>query len=193
MLNGTARTVPQPFASSPEAIFIAAGLFVLYGSWVNPRANPNLRILLSDLRPGSADFFSTVGLGVFALALVIVLLGWGVRCFLPFGERLHCDRSLLTWSKIPWIGFGNRWVTRTVPPSEISHAHYGLAYRKRGGDLYGVLLEVGGKRWKLFAGIDSPEANRILNGLKGLGVNVPHDPGMRESIRETLRDRRAQL
>jgi hypothetical protein len=45
----------------------------------------------------------------------------------------------------------------------------------------------------MFWQIEPPEANRILRGLEALGVNVHHDPEMRASVRESLRDRRAQL
>jgi hypothetical protein len=91
------------------------------------------------------------------------------------------------------VSFGNRRVTRTIPVIEIVHASYAIVYKGVKEHYFGILLETYGKPWKLFWGIEAPEANRILRGLSGLGVNVLHDPEMREVIRETLLDRRTQL
>ena len=169
---------------------IAGSLFMLY-SGIGDGRSPGVWVILANSRPGSPDFIFNAFGAVFVLVVAVVFFAFGVRYCLPFGERLHCDRSTLTWSKIPWISFGNHWVERSTPLSEILQASYALVYKSKG--VYGILLEVEGKPWKLFWGIETPEANRILRGLKGLGVNVHHDPEMRESIRETLRDRRAQL
>jgi hypothetical protein len=172
-------------------VAVGCALFLLYGSCFGHGQNPNIWVMLADSRPGSTGFAFNVIDAVLIVVLVVFFLLVGIRYFLPFGERLHCDRSTLTWSKIPWVSFGNRWVTRSLPLSEILRASYGIVYKSKG--IYGILLEAEGKPWKLFWGIETPEANRILLGLKGLGVNVHHDPEMRESIRETLRDLRSQL
>jgi hypothetical protein len=170
---------------------IACALFLLYGSCFAHGRNPSLWMMLADSRPGSPGFAFHVIDAVFVVLLVLLFLLVGIRYFLPFGERLRCDRSTLTWSKIPWMSLGNRWVTHSIPLPEAVRASYGIVYKSKG--VYGIVLDTYDEAWKLFWGIESPEANRILRGLKGLGVNVLHDPEMRESIRETLRDRRAQL
>ena len=149
--------------------------------------------MIVDSHPGSSDFVSNLIPFILLLALNVFLLAVGIRYFLPFCERLHCDRSALTWSKIPWVSFGNRRVTRSMPVAEIVRASYSIVFKSRSEHYYGILLDTDGKPWKMFWGIESPEANRILRGLSGLGINVLHDPEMREAIRETLRDRRAQL
>ncbi len=181
-----------PFRSRASRIFFGGLLIVCSVYPLSPRSfahwrNPGIWDMLADSKPGSADFV----FGVFALAFLAIFLLTGIRHLLPFGERLHCDRSTLAWSKIPWIGFGNRWVTRSVPLSEIFQASYGIVYKSKG--VYGILIETWSGTWKLFWSIEAPEANRILRGLRGLGVNVHHDPEIREVIRETLRDRKAQL
>ncbi|MGA2217975.1 MAG: hypothetical protein ABSG51_07805 [Terracidiphilus sp.] len=170
---------------------IACSLFMLYFVGFGHGRNSGYLRILAHSRPGSAEFTSNVFGAVFILVTVIIILSFGVRYSLPFGERLHCDSDTLTWSKIPWLSFGNRWVTRTVPLPEILGASYAIVYKSKG--VYGILLETYGEPWKMFWGIEAPEANRILRGLKALGVNVHRDPEMREVIRETLRDRRAQL
>ena len=128
---------------------------------------------------------------VICLTISIFFLILGIRYLLPFGERLHCDHSTLTWSRIPWISFGNRWITRTVPFTEVVGASYAIVYQQK--NVHGIVLETFDENWKMFWGIEPPEANRILNGLKKLGVNVHHDPEMRSQIRESLKDRRADL
>lgn len=141
--------------------------------------------------PGSPRSGSIVFESALLLLLLLFFLAIGVRHLLPFAETLHCDRSTLTWSRIPWISFGNRRITHSVPFSEVVGASYAIVYRSK--NIHGIVLETYDENWKIFWGIESPEANRILHGLKKLGVNVEHDPEMRASIRETMRDRRAQL
>jgi hypothetical protein len=181
-----------PFRSRTSRIFFG-GLLILCSVYplipwnFAHRRIPTLWEMLADSKPGSADFV----FGVFASVFLAIAFLTGIRHLLPFGERLLCDRTMLTCSKIPWISFGNRWVTRSVPIAEIFRASYGIVYESKG--VYGILIETWGETWKLFWSIDSPEANRILRGLQGLGVNVHHDPEMRLMIRETLRDRRSQL
>jgi len=151
-------------------------LLVAGSSWL---AYPTL------LRTGGSG--DRVPLGI-SLVISIAFLLLGIRYFLPFGERLHCDRTRLTWSRVRW---GIRWITRSVPFSEVVGASYAIVYESK--SVHGLVLETYDENWKTFWGIEAPEANRILTGLKKLGVNVHHDPEMRHSIRETLRDRRAQL
>jgi len=170
---------------------IACSLFMLYFAGFGHERDSSYLRILAHSRLGSTEFSSSVFGAAFILVTVITILGFGVRYFLPFGERLHCDRDTLTWSKIAWLSFGNHWVTKSTPLPEIFRASYTIVYKSKG--VYGIVLETYGESWKMFWNIEAPEANRILRGLKGLGVNIHHDPEMRESIRETLRDRRAQL
>jgi hypothetical protein len=181
-----------PSSTKPAVVggfFIFSGLGLLYLSCFVSGRNPSLLVVIANSRPGSADFV----IAILALTMEVFLLAVGIRYFLPFCERLHCDGSTLTWSKIPWVCFGNRRVTRSVPVSEIVRVSYAIVHGNVSGSYYGILLEPFGSSWKMFWGIESPEANRILIGLKALGINVHHDPEMRESIREKLRDRRAEL
>lgn len=186
--QGTPNTISPSLAGGILVLFALAMLYFL--SFGHGR-NASIWVILADSRPGSADFLSNVIPVVLALALDVFLFAAGIRYFLPFGERLHCDRSTLIWSKIPWVSFGNRWVTHSIPVTEIVRASYVIVSKSKG--FYGILIETDGKPWKLFWAVETPEANRILRGLSELGVNVHQDPEMREAIRETLRDRRVQL
>ena len=184
---------PQPSPHSVGAFFVLSALVMLYFSCFGHGRNPSIWKMAINSRPGSAEFASNVIPFALLLVLNVFLFAVGIRYLLPFCERLHCDRSTLNWSRIPWVSFGNRRVTRSIPVIEIVHASYSIVYKGRHEHYYGILLDTDGKPWKLFWGIESPEANRILLGLKGLGINVLHDPEMREIIQETLRDRRAEL
>jgi hypothetical protein len=184
---------PQPSPHSIGSFFVLFASVMLYFLCFGHGRNSSIWKTIVGSRPGSADFVFNVIFAAFALVLSVFILAVGIRYLLPFCERLHCDRTTLTWSKIPWVSFGNRRVTRSIPVAEIVRASYSIVFKGRREHYYGILLETDGKPWKMFWGIESPEANRILRGLKGLGVNIQDDPEMRESIRETLRDRRAEL
>jgi hypothetical protein len=173
------------------ALAIAGGLANAYFDAVGRGHSPGIWVTLLHSRPGANGFVSTAIMAGVSLAFVTFLPSLGLRYLLPFRETLHCDRTELIWSRTPWVSFGNRWVTRSAPLSEICNARYGIVYRSK--NVHGILLETYGETWKMFWQIESPEANRILHGLKALGVKVQHDPEMREGIREALRDRRAQL
>jgi hypothetical protein len=157
----------------------------------HPGRGPHILEMLTETRPGRRDFVANLIVLTYGSLLELFFLALGVRHLLPFSERLHADRATLIWSRIAWLSFGNRWVTHTIPLSEISRASYAIVYKSKG--IHGVLLETYGENWKAFWGIESPEASRILRGLKALGVNVHHVPELREEIREALRDRRAEL
>ncbi len=182
---------PQPSPHLIGGIFVLFASFMLYSLCFGHGRDPNIWRIVVDSRPGSADFVSNLVSVFLPLVLGVFLLAVGIRHFLPFCERLHCDRSTLTWSKIPWVSFGYRRVTRSVPVAEVVRASYAIVYKSEG--YYGIVLDTYDESWKLFWGIESPEANHILRGLSGLGINALHDPEMRVAIRETLRDRRAQL
>jgi hypothetical protein len=170
---------------------IALSICCVYFAVFRHGRGPNIQDLLAELRPGKRGFVINLVALAYCSLIEVFILAYGVRYLLPFGERLHADRSNLTWSRISWLSFGNRWVTRSVPVTEVVRASYAIVYKSKG--IHGILIETYGEPWKSFWGIEAPEANRILRALKGLGVNIQRDPEMRESIRETLRDRRAQL
>lgn len=175
------------FGGFVVAISMAEIYFAIFGHGRD--RGPWADLLSSD--PGSPRFGSIAFESAVLLLFVLFFLATGVRYLLPFSETLHCDCSTVTWSRIPWLSFGNRWITRSTPFAEIVGASYAVVYKSK--DIHGIVLETYDNSWKMFWQIESPEANRILHGLKKLGVNVEHDSEMRASIRETMRDRRAQL
>jgi hypothetical protein len=170
---------------------IALSICCVYFAVFHHGRGPNIQDLVAELHPGKRGFVINLVVLAYCSLIEVFILAYGVRHLLPFGERLHADRTNFTWSRIRWLSFGQRWTTRSIPISEVVRASYAIVYKSKG--VHGILIETYGDNWKTFWGIEAPEANRILRGLKGLGVNIQHDPEMRESIRETLRDRRAEL
>ncbi|HEY2460836.1 MAG TPA: hypothetical protein VGI16_08510 [Candidatus Acidoferrum sp.] len=118
----------------------------------------------------------------------------GVRSLFPSGEKLHCDRSQLTVSKIPWISFRGRWTTHVFSLAQVSEMKYGLIRRGTARDpsIYGILFLVDGNRRKILRRIGAPEAARLLRGIKKLGLDVPHDPDILPRMQMALEDRRSK-
>jgi hypothetical protein len=113
----------------------------------------------------------------------------GMRNFFLSGEKLHCDRSQMTLSRIPWYSFTGRWTARSFSLAEISKMEYGVVYSGKGGDTYGISFSAHGWRKKLFAGIDARDAFRILRGMESLGVDVRYDPEMLAQSQAMVQDR----
>jgi hypothetical protein len=111
-----------------------------------------------------------------AIVLVLFVSGsifvYGFRYFFPPGDRLHCDHSAFTISKIAFWSFGNRWKVQSVLPSEVTEARYGVVQRSRNGKIYGIRADIRGKSWNVLPGVPASDARTILQGLRSMGVNV---------------------
>ena len=149
---------------------------MVYGSLFQHGKRPGLLVSLHD---DSELFKAHVGLlylnviaVVLVLAVGVYLFALGIRNLFSSGDRLHCDHSTFTISKIAFWSFGDRWVVQSVLPSEVSQARYGVVQSGRGGRVYGILANVRGKSWKVFSGIDVSDAKRVLQGLNRMGVDV---------------------
>jgi hypothetical protein len=131
--------------------------------------------------------------GMVVMALVTGLFFiLGLRGLFPSGETVHCDRSTLTVSKIPFVSFRGKWRTRTFELLYVCSLRYTVLQSGRGESTYGIRFLCGGKQTML-AGLTAPQAYRILGALKILGADVPEHREMRYVVREALRDRREQL
>jgi hypothetical protein len=140
---------------------------------------------------------STYKDNVFGLVMGAILCGMfflaGLRAFFPSGETMHCDRSTLTVSKIPWISFNGRWHTREFVLSEVTELCFGVLQSGRGDSIYGIRFVYACRKQKMLAGVTAPQAYKILSALKSLGADVPAHHDMRYVVREALRDQREQL
>jgi len=152
------------------------GLFFMYATIFSHGKKPGL---LTGILDNPELFNSNVELfwvNIIAIILLFLTFGWitifGFRCFFPFGDSLHCDHSTFTISKIAFWSFGDRWNVQSVLPLDVSQARYDVFQTGRGGKTYGIRVDIRGKSWKIFAGIDASEAELILHGLNRMGVNV---------------------
>jgi hypothetical protein len=127
------------------------------------------------------------------LGMWLFFAALGIRSFFTSGQMLHCDRSHLTISKIPWLNFNGQWRSRTFPIAAISQLEFAIWPTRARETYYLIRFWVKGKRQKILAGIEALEAHRILKGLKSLGVDVRHDPERQSLVRESIRDRRAEF
>jgi hypothetical protein len=120
------------------------------------------------------------------LTLLMVLLSWRyVVSAYPSDEMFHCDRSMLTVSKVRWLDFKNtHWDTCSYALVEIASMKYQAIASLRGTSIYGLRFIVGGRRQRVLPGLKASEADKILKALKGLGVDVPGDPKLPGRLQE---------
>jgi hypothetical protein len=148
---------------------------------------------VTHYRSGYSDFGEAVA-GLFCMAAVCGLMfSLGARTFFPSGELLHCDRQSLTVSRITWWNLRGHWTTRSYPLADISQLCFGVVIRSRGNNFDGLRFQAYGKKHKLFAGLEAPEAHKILKGLHALGVDVPDLADMHYLVDEALKERSMKL
>lgn len=117
----------------------------------------------------------------------------GIRLVCPAGEVLICDRNRVTTRRIPWYSFTGRWVTHTYNALDVSGFRLKFYGSGRGGSVYGIRFYVNGSTKSIFHGcIESPEAYRMLLGLKSLGLDVPPDPKLISHVKRGLYDRKEE-
>ena len=108
----------------------------------------------------------------------------------PSDEAIHCDRSTLTVSKVPWLDASNRtWRTRSYPLGEVSKLRFGIIASAKGSSIYGIRFVATGKDQKILPGIQAPEAAEILKALAILGADVVDDPKLPQKVEEALSKR----
>jgi hypothetical protein len=174
---------------SSIAIAVPAAAWVYYAVF-RPHDGYSLWWVLRYDR--ARDFIEAAAATLFHLVLSGGALALGVRSLFPSGEKLHCDHSQLTVSKIPWLSFRGRWLTRVFSLADISQMEYGILQRGTASNpsIYGLRFLANGRAQKALSRLEAPEASHLLRGLEGLGVDVRHDPDMLARIQETLGERR---
>jgi|SRR5215469_4615355 len=111
--------------------------------------------------------------------IAIVRLLWeAFRNLFPSGESLTCDSSGLIVGRIPRSSLHGRWVYESFANSAVKEMSFGAVERSPYGTITGLRFMVDGKRKKILAGLESPEAAEVLDALASLGVSVTRDPGM---------------
>jgi hypothetical protein len=175
------------------AIMAASVGFFLWLCFHHDRYGYSLWRYLVRYRAGSQTFnenlFAVLMLGMVCGLMFTVSL----RAFFPSGETVHCDRSRLTISKIPFISFRGKWQTRWLPTSEVKGLHFAVLQSGKGDSIYGIRFHTVASKDKMLAGVTAPQAYKIIGALKKLGAEAPHQRDMRYEVREALRDERERL
>ncbi len=131
----------------------------------------------------------------FALVFLMWLFfaAMGVRSIFTSGQMLHCDRSELTISKIPWLNFKGEWQSRAFIPAEVSQLELAI-WPTRSRETYDfVRFRADDETHKILEGITAPAGYRVLKGLKSLGFDAKDISDVRYLAKEAIRDQRAEL
>jgi hypothetical protein len=108
------------------------------------------------------------------------------RAAWPSDETFHCDREVITISRVPWLDFGNHtWQTHVYPLRDVHRIRFAIIGILKGTAFYGLRFDARGGRWTL-PGLEAPQAKAILPALKALGDDVPDDPKLEKKVKETL-------
>jgi hypothetical protein len=178
----------KPGANRRDGIFLICGAifvfsFMMFGS---RHRMPNAWNNLTNSHWPSFDFVLALFMAILATGLSGSLFLNGVRRFFPLGAWLHCDRSTLTISKVPWFNLQGQWKSQSFPTSNVAEFKFCVTEQ----NLYGFRFRAGDCKYEIFIGLEAPEADEILKGLQRLGVDVVRDPSIQEKIDKTQSDRR---
>jgi hypothetical protein len=157
--------------------FILAAAFLFFFTIIiDKHGRPGLWYDLQKASRYSFEFFllSLLIVGILIWCGYLVLIG--IRLFFPAGEQLQCDRTTLTYQKIPWISLRGRWKKWSFPITSVNELMYGVILEgnpeKNIADTYGLDFYVGDKQYKIFGGIEASDANDILKKLRAFGADV---------------------
>ena len=173
--DGSLQSGESRGAAGVISILAAAFLF-FFTVIIDKHGRPGLWYDLKQAPGYSSEFYffllCLIGVLVFCGHLLLI----GVRLFFPGGEQLQCDRTTFTYSKIPWISLRGRWKRQSFPTAEVSELMYGVIVQgneeKKIADTYGLSFYVGDKEYKIFGGLEAPDADDILKEVRAFGVDV---------------------
>jgi hypothetical protein len=172
--DGSLQSGGSRVAAGVISILAAAYLFA-FTVIIDKHGRPGLWYDLKSAPRDSFGFYflllCLVGILVFCGYLLLI----GLRLFFPAGEQLQCDRTAFTYSNIPWISLRGRWKRRSFPVSTVTELIYGVIREgnpeKNIQDTYGLSFYVADKEYKIFGGLEAPDADDILKTLRAFGVD----------------------
>ncbi len=136
-------------------------------------------VITKDLVPLDVWSYSSNWPLLLAITFFAGSLLWGaLRSLFPSGESLTCDRSTLTIGRIPNTSLRGRWNSRRSQSMRSKRLQFAQVRYSRYGGVTGLRFKADGKTKKILAGLESPEAAKILDALVSFGVNVVRDPAM---------------
>jgi hypothetical protein len=155
--------------------FIVVTVLVMFGLLFLPgkHGNPSMWRDLSASPVDSGSF--VVDLVILSLVPILIFLTsrrYVVSAY-PSDETFYCDRSTLTISRAQWFDFHNRhWDTRSYALVEVVGIRYGVVARLQSASIYGLHFISGGRKERVLPGLNSHDADTILNALKSIGADV---------------------
>jgi len=111
---------------------------------------------------------------------------WYVRAAWPADDALHCDHNGITISRTRWFDTKDKLVSHAYSKNEISQMRYAILASGRGNSIYGLQFKLKGKKQKLLAGLEAPEAKAIMDGLNNLGIDVIGDPKLDKRVKQVV-------
>jgi hypothetical protein len=189
--DGSLQSGGSRGAAGVGSIF-AAAYFFYFTVIVDKHGRPGLwHDLKTDPRYSFGFDFSLL----FLLAVIVFcgyLLLIGVRLFFPAGEQLRCDKTTFTYSKIPWVSLRGRWKRKSFPTKDVSELMYTAIVQanpqKNIAAVYGLDFYVGDKEYKIFAGLEAPDADQIVKQLRTFGVDVIVNQDMSKLVADTTHE-----
>ena len=148
--------------------------------------DPSMWHALANNSIGSPEFLFPASF-VFCF---LVIFGWfSIRWTLaawPADDALRCDAQTFTALRERWFDTTDTMTPVSFPLASITDLRYAVIARAKNSAIYGLRFRLDGKKQKLLAGLEAPEAGKILEALKALGADVPDDPKLQKRIKEAM-------
>lgn len=109
------------------------------------------------------------------LLILLVAALFGIRYWFSAIHNLRCTRETV---EVIDILPGRAQKTTSYARVDVKEVRFGEVGLSRYGSVNGLIFDVADKKVKTLSGLESPEAQRILNELQRLGFNTYNDPGM---------------
>jgi hypothetical protein len=134
---------------------------------------------------------------LFPLAIIVipsVLLCWHISRVVaiayPGAEKLECNRTTLTISRIRWLDWENKdWISESYQLNDVSRLRFGVIVSGRGNSTYGLLFRAAGRNYRLFPKLTTHEVGKILAGLEALGADTDR---LRKARQRELKKRKVR-
>jgi len=167
-------------ASPRRRFFIGAFCLILVlfvdGVGIFGRAKSGGPTLAQDVARGALNSPSFLIFAAIMIGWHIVLffiLRRSLQGFYPVNETFHCDASTLTISKVKWFDTTNtQWSSRTFPIGRIVQVRFATIASDRYRSVSGLRFRVDGEKFKVLPGLQPRQANKILDALQDLGVDI---------------------
>ncbi len=119
------------------------------------------------------------------LALVACSVFW---LYFGWDDKLHCTRESL---EVINISRGKVRRARAFQKTDVMQIQFGAVSFSKYGAINGLIFKAAGRKVKIFSGLKSPEAQKILDELHRLGYDVLRDVGMPMMVEMELERRKS--